>query len=346
MRMPERGGYNSRRGTTDRRQAKPEACSQNTEAAVRNVLRLIALVLILAVILIILSRHYVLSNVFHSPGEVQTSGITGVQSEKCQLLPPHGVAHVIDSSVMNRTDVWYSGVQIDNQHDHPLTALLTDVSNSAYFVAISVAPGDAAHFSAPVGHYGMQVFVGSVGCDLESGFSDGPKITVDGGITVQAGKITTLEFYGSGIDPVQLALAYSAHYPAYQKEKQRPLEIVGAGEIELLQANNGHYFSAGTINDMPILFLIDTGATYVSISSKIAERAGIRECLPHHVMTANGGVDACMAIASVITFGAFQLNDVEVVVLPDMFEEALLGMNILHHFRIEQANKMMRISLQ
>jgi clan AA aspartic protease (TIGR02281 family) len=343
--MPERSGYNSRRGTADRRQAKPEACSQNTEAAVRNVLRAIALILILAVILIILSRHNKLPNVFHIPGEVQISNVA-VQPEKCQLLPPHGVVHIIDSSVMNRADVWYSGVHIDNQHDHPLIALLTDASNSAHYVAISVAPGEAAHFSAPVGYYGMQVFVGSAWCDLENGFSDGAKITVDGGIAVQTGKITALEFYGSGIDPIQLALAYSAHYPAYQKEKQRPLEIVGAGEIELLQANNGHYFSAGTINDMPILFLIDTGATYVSISSKIAERAGIRECLPHHVMTANGGVDACMAIASVITFGAFQLNDVEVVVLPDMFEEALLGMNILHHFRIEQANKMMRISLQ
>jgi len=344
MRIPERGGYKVRRGN-DRKQAGSEACTQNAEAPVRNARLWIAVVLILALILIILSRHYNLPDVFHVPGEMQSSGV-GAQSERCQLLPPHGSAHVIDPSVMSRTDVLYSGVQIDNQHDHPLIALLSDASNSVHYFAILVAPDDATHFSAPVGHYGMQVFVGSAWCDLETGFSDGAKITVDGGIVVQAGKITALEFYGSGIDPVQLALAYSVHRPVHQRDMQRPLEIIGAGEIELLQANNGHYFSAGAINDTPVLFLIDTGATYVSVSSKIAERAGIRECLPHHVMTANGGVDACMAIVSVVTFGAFQLNDVEVVVLPDMFEEALLGMNILHHFRIEQANKIMRISQQ
>ncbi|MDC8444363.1 MAG: retroviral-like aspartic protease family protein [Nitrosomonas sp.] len=344
MRIPEQDGYKIRRGT-DRRQVKLETCSQNAEAPARNALLWITVVLIPALILIVLSRHYKLPDLFHVPGEVQSSGVAA-QSEKCQLLPPHGSAHVIDPSAMNRIDVLHSGVQIDNQHDYPLIALLSDAANSVHYFAISVAPGEAAHFSAPVGHYGMQVFVGSTWCDLETGFSDGAKVTVDGGIAVQAGKITALEFYGSGIDPVQLALAYSIHRSAHQKDKQRPLEIIGTGKIELLQANNGHYFSVGTINDAPVLFLIDTGATYVSVSSKIAERAGIRECLPHHVMTANGSVDACMAIVSVITFGAFQLNDVEVIVLPDMFDEALLGMNILHHFRIEQANQVMRISLQ
>lgn len=343
MRIPEKDDYKVRRGVG--RRAELEACGQNAEAPVRNALLLIAVVLILALILIILSRHYKVPDVFHVSGEAQKSVVVA-QLEKCQLLPPHGSVNVIDRSVMNRTGVLYSGVQIDNQHDHSLIALLSDISGSAHYFAISVASGETAYFNVPVGHYGMQVFVGSVWCDLETGFSDGAKIIVDGGISVQASMTTTLEFYGSGIDPVQLALAYSVHRPAYQKDKQRALEIVGAGEIELLQANNGHYFSMGTINDTPVLFLIDTGATYVSVSSKIAERAGIHECLPHHVLTANGGVDACMAIVSVITFGAFQLNDIEVVVLPDLFEEALLGMNILHHFRIEQVNQVMRISLQ
>jgi clan AA aspartic protease (TIGR02281 family) len=334
-----------KRRSADRKLAGSEACSRKAEAPVRTALRWISAVLILVLILIILSRHYKLPGEFHVSGEAKTSSVTE-QSRICQSLPPHGFAYVIDPSVMSRADALYSGVQIDNQHDHPLIALLSDASDSTHYFAISVAPGETAHFSAPIGHYGMQVFVGSAWCDLETGFSDGAKIAVEGGVTVEAGKITALEFYGSGIDPVQLALAYSIHRPVYQKDIPRPLEIIGAGEIELLQANNGHYFSSGAINDTPVLFLIDTGATYVSVSTKIAERAGIRECHPHHVMTANGGVDACIAIVPVITFGAFQLNDVEVVVLPDMFEEALLGMNILSHFRIEQANKVMRISQQ
>jgi len=113
-----------------------------------------------------------------------------------------------------------------------------------------------------------------------------------------------------------------------------------------LQASNGHYFSSGTINDAPVVFLIDTGATNVSVSRDLAIRAGIRKCQSHQVMTANGSVNACMATVPEITFGAFQLTNIEVMVMPNMSDEALLGMNALRNFRIEQVDRVMRISLR
>jgi len=277
------------------------------------------------------------------PQQSQVQDVKPVQND-CQLLPPHGSVYVIDPSVMHRTDVLYSGLQIVNQHDHAMVVALSDRLTAKQYAAVSIAPGKSVQTSVPVGSYGMDVYLGSVWCNLQTGFTDGAKIVVDGGVLLQVGLTTALEFHGVGINPVHLALAYSAYRPTGRGDSKRPAEIIGVGELELLQADNGHYFSSGTINDMPVVFLIDTGATTVSLSSELAIRAGIRKCRSHQVMTANGSVDACMATVPEITFGAFQLINVEVTVMPNMSDEALLGMNVLRNFRIEQIDDVMRIS--
>lgn len=265
--------------------------------------------------------------------------------QDCHVLPPHGAVHVMEPSVMRRTDVLFSGLQIDNRHDYPMVAVLSDASSQTQYLAVSVEPDKTTRLSVPVAEYSLTVFVGSDWCNLESGFSDGARVFVDGGIAVEAGLITALEFYGAGIDPIHLALASSTFRPTILgQENVRPLEVVGAGELELRQAGNGHYFSSGTINDAPVVFLVDTGATYVSISSEMAKRVGVQKCHPHQVMTANGSVSACAATVPELTFGAFLLTNVEVTVIPNMSDEALLGMNVLRHFRIEQVDNVMRIS--
>lgn len=47
-----------------------------------------------------------------------------------------------------------------------------------------------------------------------------------------------------------------------------------------------------------------------------------------------------------ITFGKFTLDNVEVTIMPNMSSDALLGMNVLKNFRIEQVGNVMRISSQ
>ncbi len=90
--------------------------------------------------------------------------------------------------------------------------------------------------------------------------------------------------------------------------------------------------------------MIDTGATIVSISSETASQAGIQKCSPRLVSTANGKVNACAATALEITFGTFKLINVDVNIMPDMPGSALLGMNILRNFHIEQVDSVMQIS--
>ncbi len=126
----------------------------------------------------------------------------------CEALPPHGSSYLFDPS-LKRTDVLYSGLEIENKHDHPMVAILFDPTNSKQLLALLITSGNSSQITVPIGQFGMRVLLGSNWCNLETGFSDGAIVTVDGGISVIAGSTTVMQFSGSGIRLVQLALAYS-----------------------------------------------------------------------------------------------------------------------------------------
>lgn len=301
---------------------------------------------VLALTLLIVFQYFQSFQSFSQP-HVQPAGnslVTITGSTGCGVLPQHGSAYLIDPSVMKRTDVLYAGLEIHNDYDHPMVALLSDPAGVQQLLALSIHAGNTLQLSVPVGKYAMQVLVGSDWCNLKKGFTDGAIVSVAGGISVDAGSTTSMQFSGSGLRPVQLALAYSQSQPASVQEVQQPAEVIGSRKMELKQTRDGHYFSSGTVNGAPVVFMVDTGATVVSISAEIAARAGIWECAPRQVLTANGQVNACVATVPEVTFGSFRLTQVDVMVMPNMPGDALLGMNVLRNFRIEQAGKVMRIS--
>ncbi|GKS70078.1 clan AA aspartic protease, TIGR02281 family [Nitrosomonas sp. PY1] len=263
--------------------------------------------------------------------------------QACGLLPPNGATYLFDPLAINRTDVLYSGLRIENKHDHPMVAILFDSANAKKLLALSIATGNSSQIAVPVGQYGMQVLLGSSWCNLETGFSDGATVTVEGGISVNADATTSMQFSGSGIRPVRLDLAYNM-LPIDLQHLEQPLEVIGNGKLDLQQTRDGHYFSSGTVNGVPVVFMIDTGATVVSVSAEIASRAGIQKCTNQKMTTANGIVSACKAIVPEVTFGEFRLTNVEVMVMPNLPGNPLLGMNVLRNFHLEQVDRTMRIS--
>lgn len=130
------------------------------------------------------------------------------------------------------------------------------------------------------------------------------------------------------------------------KEKQSGSELPETSpesELILKQHSSGHYFVDGEINGRALNFVIDTGASIVSLPSFVAQAADI-ECKNDTVMdTANGQVNACSAIIRELRFGQFQLNDVVAVIAPNL-SQPLLGMNILQLFKVAQESGEMRIS--
>ena len=49
------------------------------------------------------------------------------------------------------------------------------------------------------------------------------------------------------------------------------LQIAPGSELVLKRSRNGHYFFPGTINGQPVTFLLDTGATLVSVPAHLSE---------------------------------------------------------------------------
>ncbi len=109
------------------------------------------------------------------------------------------------------------------------------------------------------------------------------------------------------------------------------------------QQSNGHYFLEGEVNSTALTFVIDTGASVVSLPSSVARDAEIN-CKKQVMMsTANGLANACTVIIPKLKIGSFLIEDVAAVVAPNL-SEPLLGMNVLQQFNIVQDHGQMRIS--
>lgn len=110
---------------------------------------------------------------------------------------------------------------------------------------------------------------------------------------------------------------------------------------------NGSYFVSGTVAGIPTKFQIDTGASNTAVSQIIADQAGyFASYCPTKVdaATANGMISVCLVTIPELTFGKFTVQNVDVIIMPNMQQEALLGMDVLQNYVVEQRAKILNIS--
>lgn len=111
-------------------------------------------------------------------------------------------------------------------------------------------------------------------------------------------------------------------------------------EVILTADQKGHYHIKGRINEYPVEFLIDTGATLVGIPQIIADRMHVTGRYPITLTTANGEIMGSLTRLEQLSFGEFVLEDVKAVIIPGNDDEVvLLGMNVLSQFNIVQKDK-------
>lgn len=107
-----------------------------------------------------------------------------------------------------------------------------------------------------------------------------------------------------------------------------------------LYANkDGHFFGTGSINGKPVKFLLDTGATAVSMSSVEARRLGIDYVVGREgaTSTAGGVVKAWGVTLDSVKLGGMTLNQVEGVVIDgDSPPMVLLGMSALNRMEMKR----------
>ena len=123
----------------------------------------------------------------------------------------------------------------------------------------------------------------------------------------------------------------------------------GAGrEIIIPAAPGGHFVTRGSINGRSTSFMVDTGATMVSIGRSDAERLGLdlKGALQAVTQTANGPVAVQALTLSSVRVGEVELNNVNAIVLPSAMPYVLLGNSWLGRFQMRRENDIMRLELR
>lgn len=111
-------------------------------------------------------------------------------------------------------------------------------------------------------------------------------------------------------------------------------------EVTLTQNHRGHYVANGKINGGKVTFLLDTGATQISIPENIAQRLQLKKGYPLQVTTANGSITVFSTDLNSVSLGAITLSNLRAHINPYMEgDEVLLGMNFMRHLEMTQRNK-------
>jgi aspartyl protease family protein len=117
----------------------------------------------------------------------------------------------------------------------------------------------------------------------------------------------------------------------------RQLQVAPAGELVLKRSRDGHYVFPGMINGRPVTFLLDTGATLVSVPAHLAGELGLKAGAHQQSVTANGTVATRATRVDALAFGPFTLQGVPASLNPGMADDqVLLGMSVLKHLEFSQ----------
>ena len=125
---------------------------------------------------------------------------------------------------------------------------------------------------------------------------------------------------------------------ANPNQNPRSMELnSGIREVVLQQNKQGHYVANGTVNNVPVLFLLDTGATDVAIPESIALAAGLQRGNTSRASTANGMVAVYTTQVAKLTLGNIVLKDVSASITTSMVGDTiLLGMSALRQVEFSQ----------
>lgn len=112
----------------------------------------------------------------------------------------------------------------------------------------------------------------------------------------------------------------------------------GENTITLLADGAGHFFATGAINGVAVRFLVDTGATFISIGRSDAQRIGINISNGQRGMsqTANGVTEVTKVKLSSVQLGTLILHNVDAVVHGKDLPITLLGMSFLNRMEMQR----------
>lgn len=174
-------------------------------------------------------------------------------------------------------------------------------------------------------------------------------VVVDGGKrqTVAVGEKTA-----EGIKLVSIDSGAAVfEFEGRQRRMQIGQTVVSAASaakpaMTLMADARGHYFVKGSINGASMNFLVDTGATFISLGAADARRARIDylKGTPGISMTANGQARVWKVKLNSIKLGDITLADVDATVHEQDMPIVLLGMSFLNRMEIRRDGQSMTLT--
>ncbi|THT99933.1 TIGR02281 family clan AA aspartic protease [Lampropedia puyangensis] len=109
-----------------------------------------------------------------------------------------------------------------------------------------------------------------------------------------------------------------------------------AQTLKLPAQPGGHYYANGQINGQNVQFLVDTGASTVSLDAQLAARLGIdfQKGRSITVNTANGQTQGWLITLPNLRVGELQQHNVSATIVQQPMPFALLGNSFLNHYRM------------
>lgn len=166
-------------------------------------------------------------------------------------------------------------------------------------------------------------------------------------IVVEGGRRHTLSVGGPAVAGVRLIAVEPGAAVVDIDGKRRRLQlgqsVVSAAKAErtaltLSADGQGHFYTTGRINGAPVRFIVDTGATLVSLGAQDARRARIdtAHATPALTMTANGMARVWRVRLPTLQLGDITLHDVDASVHEHDMPVALLGMSVLNRMEMRR----------
>ena len=128
--------------------------------------------------------------------------------------------------------------------------------------------------------------------------------------------------------------------PVSIKGKLSPIGTADNHKIVLQAGSHGHFLSAGQINGRAVQFLVDTGASVVSLSVADADRIGLNYKTGQVVQmhTANGTAQGWRIKLNSVRLGSVDVYEVDAVVSSGNMPYVLLGNSFLTRFQMARTN--------
>ncbi len=151
----------------------------------------------------------------------------------------------------------------------------------------------------------------------------------------------TARFGALAIAAVWLAVAGALYLVFERMEQNRQASLkpysLSSGDLVIPRQRDGHFHVAGEVNRQPVTFLVDTGASHVSVSQELAQQAGLPAGQNITLHTANGQRLGQLVRGVPVRAGHLVLNDTSITVGLNGMQpaQALLGQAFLKHFDVE-----------